>query len=555
MKIIPKWLAHPPHRTVLYLLLGGLLFRGIVAFFLFPGFDEAYYYLYTQHLDWSYFDHPLLVALTTGVGPWSLGAISQFTLRLGALLIHTGSLILLYLTAARLFSSDAARLTLAIATIAPLFALGFGSLTSPDNMLIFAWTATLFWAACEFFPSQSGTSSADSGASLPSVSYRPTYRLAAFGVLIGLACLSKYHGFILALSLVGFCLTSRRYRCALISPWMALAFGLFVITLFPLWYWNLNHDWISFRFHLSMRFDGGNDQGGYSAFGMLVAFLAGVGYLFPTLGFPLWWVSGRALLAQLKAAFGHSQTGDDPGFRQKQALILWVSLPIMVGFTVLGGFQAIYPAWPAPGFWSMTLLLGERAVHWRLRSRRWVQRWLVGSGLIVATLLSIALLHITTGTFQKPSDYALLGGFIPPQQDGSTSLIDVGQLRRRLADSSEVNAALQEVDFIFSNEVFLTSYLDMAIRPLTQLPVVCFSADPRGFALWFDPAQFVGQDALYLTPETLHSTPESAEDFRAYFASLEEIETVSLERGGAVTATFHIYRARTMVKPYVYPYP
>ena len=553
MTKIPNWFAHP-HRTVLYLLLGGLLFRGIVAFFLFPGFDEAYYYLYTQHLDWSYFDHPVLVALTTGLGPWSLGRISQFTLRLGALLIHTGSLILLYLTAARLFSAAAARLTLAIATIAPLFVLGFGSLTSPDNMLIFAWTATVYWAACEFFPSQAGKPAAAAVPSFPPASYRPSYRLAVFGLLIGLACLSKYHGFILAASLVGFCLTSYRHRSALTSPWTALALGLFILTLLPLWYWNWRHDWISFRFHLSMRFEGGG-SGGYNGFGMLGAFLAGAAYLFPTLGFPLWWVSGRSLLEQIQAAVAQPRSADQSDFRQKQALILWVGLPIMVGFTVLGGFQAIYPAWPAPGFWSMTLLLGERAVRWRRGSRRWVRRWLVGSGLIAATLLIIALLHITTGTFQKPSDYALWGGFIPPQQDGSTSLIDVGQLRRRLADSPEFNAALQEVDFIFSNEVFLTSYLDMAIRPLTELPVVCFSADPRGFALWFDPEQFLGQDALYLTLENLDAAPEMTSGFRDYFASLEEIEAVSLERGGAVTATFRLYRARTMVKPYGYPYP
>jgi len=42
-------------------LLVGLLFR-VIAFWLYPGFDEAYYYLYSLHLDWSYFDHPVLVA-------------------------------------------------------------------------------------------------------------------------------------------------------------------------------------------------------------------------------------------------------------------------------------------------------------------------------------------------------------------------------------------------------------------------------------------------------------------------------------------------------------
>ncbi|HEY9847356.1 MAG TPA: hypothetical protein V6D03_14320, partial [Candidatus Caenarcaniphilales bacterium] len=61
------------------LLLGGLLIRVIIATWLHPGFDEAYYYLYTLHPSWSYFDHPPLVGLTTGLGPWLSGDVSQLT--------------------------------------------------------------------------------------------------------------------------------------------------------------------------------------------------------------------------------------------------------------------------------------------------------------------------------------------------------------------------------------------------------------------------------------------------------------------------------------------
>jgi len=58
----------------------GLLFRCVIAFWLYPGFDEAYYYLYSLHLDWSYFDHPVLVAHNC-FGPVT-GVVSQFTIRL-----------------------------------------------------------------------------------------------------------------------------------------------------------------------------------------------------------------------------------------------------------------------------------------------------------------------------------------------------------------------------------------------------------------------------------------------------------------------------------------
>ncbi|WP_155726575.1 hypothetical protein [Microcystis aeruginosa] len=43
-------------RIAVYLLIGGLLFRIIIALGLYPGYDEAYYYVYSHNLDWSYFD-------------------------------------------------------------------------------------------------------------------------------------------------------------------------------------------------------------------------------------------------------------------------------------------------------------------------------------------------------------------------------------------------------------------------------------------------------------------------------------------------------------------
>jgi hypothetical protein len=74
MQIALKWLAEKTNQLVLFLLVGGLLFRSFLAFSVYPTFDEAYYYLYSLHLDWSYFDHPFLVGLTTGFGPWLTGS-------------------------------------------------------------------------------------------------------------------------------------------------------------------------------------------------------------------------------------------------------------------------------------------------------------------------------------------------------------------------------------------------------------------------------------------------------------------------------------------------
>lgn len=89
------------NKWAIAILLWGFLFRATSAIYLNTGFDEAYYYLYTQNLDWSYFDHPPLVALTTGIGVWLTGAVTPFTIRIGSVLLYTGTLIFSYLTSKR----------------------------------------------------------------------------------------------------------------------------------------------------------------------------------------------------------------------------------------------------------------------------------------------------------------------------------------------------------------------------------------------------------------------------------------------------------------------
>jgi 4-amino-4-deoxy-L-arabinose transferase-like glycosyltransferase len=525
------------------LLLGGLAVRMLIAAGLPVGWDEAYYYLYTQHLDWSYFDHPVMVALTTGLGIWLTGWATPFTLRIGALVLYTGSLWLLYLTGRHLFGQRAARLTLAIATLTPLFMLGFGVLTSPDNGLVWFGTLTLYVAAQEFFLPADLV-----GQSLRRhQTYRPTARIAGVGILLGLACLSKYHGFLLGLGLVGFCAASPPYRRALRSPWLALGLLLFVLTLLPLWLWNANHDWISFRFHLGLRFDSGGPPQ-FSLLRLLGVIGMEVGLLFPAIGFPLWWVSLRGAWQQLRWAAGWADAG--AGFYHRQGFVLWMGLPIMLGFTVLGGAQHMAPAWPAPGFWVMTLWLGYRAAHWSQRS---VRRWLGWSGGIIGLLLLFVWLHLTLGTLQKPG--GVLGGVLTPQQDPVNELIDATQLRRRLAEDPTIVQALKAADFIFTNEYFLGGYLDMAVRPLTAAPVTSLTQDPRGFAIWYPPEQWLGKNGIFITIGRHTQQQELVNRYRNDFATFEKLGQVSTQRHGVATETFYLYRADRMLRPYRYPYP
>ncbi|MBD2101418.1 glycosyltransferase family 39 protein [Leptolyngbya sp. FACHB-261] len=523
-----------------FLLGWGLVLRAAIAAWLPPGFDEAYYFAYSLNPRLSYFDHPPLVAFTTGLGPWLTGEVSQFTIRLGTLLLYTASLYLLYLTSQKLFSNKVATLTLAIATVIPFFQVGFGVLTLPDTPLLFFWSASLYLAVNEFFAH--------------SAIYRPSYRLVGLGLLLGLTCLGKYHGFILGLGLVAFCLTSSNHRSALKSPWTALAVVLFLSALTPVWLWNIQHDWVSFRFQATRAIP----EAAYNPERLLGTFLVGIGCLFPTFGFPLWWVSLRTAFWRIVpsgfAKKNHNYSAHQSLIQQKQSLILWVSLPLILGFTLLGGYRPVLPSWHMPGFWGATLLLGAWVAQVQEKTPQRVHYWLWGSGVSIVLLFTVVLLHVNTGLLQKDGDQALLGGWVPVQSDASIQLTDIQQLRQGFAQSPQFSAELAKADFVFTNRFFLSGYVAMALAPLFTKPITCFDVDPRGFAYWSQAQQWLGKSALYVTSELYEGNLESLSRYQDYFAAMTHLGRITIRRGGADIQVFNIYRCEQQLRPYPWPY-
>ncbi|MDJ0658592.1 MAG: glycosyltransferase family 39 protein [Crocosphaera sp.] len=512
-----------------FILLIGLLYRSFIAFFLLPGYDEGYYYLYTKHLDWSYFDHPVFVALTTGFGIWLTGITSPLTLRIGTLILYTGSLYLLYLTSAKLFSKTAGKITLILASIIPIFQLAFGIITLPDSPLIFFWSAALYCATDEFFRAENKP-------------YLPSYRLSILGILIGLACLSKYHGFVLGFCLVAFCISSQRHRIALISPWTILGFVLFIATLFPLLFWNYQHDWISLRFQLFDRFVPvpNAPKTSYNIFNALIVLLVNIGLLFPTIGFPLWWVTSKSLFLEKYQLWA-----------EKKIFIYWISLPLTFGLILLGGKQQILVTWPMPGYWGMILLLGFYGERWLNYSKKWVKRWLIGTTIAINTILLLLLFHLNTGAFFQSHESPFFQGFLTPETDPTTELIDVKQIREKVSQSPSLLNSLKKADFLFTNAYYLAGLIDLALEPLHDIPVTCFSYDRRGFDFWPDTDQWLSKNALYITLKRFHEMPELTNEFRAFFAEIKEIGTIEIERGGVVVNVFYVYEANNLLKPYV----
>ncbi|MEI9909615.1 MAG: glycosyltransferase family 39 protein [Bacteroidota bacterium] len=180
--------------------------------------DEAYYWVYSKFFDWGYFDHPPMTGLLIKIGyaifPNELGV------RLFPLLLNVLSLVIIE----KLFTNKKPLLFYAIAlSIAVLQLSGFAAV--PDIPLIF-FTALFFWCYKKFIGNYSLLNSL------------------LLGISIALLFYSKYHAVLIVL----FTLLSNLKLFTKYQAWLAVIIALLLFA--PHLWWQYQHDWVSFRYHL-----------------------------------------------------------------------------------------------------------------------------------------------------------------------------------------------------------------------------------------------------------------------------------------------------------------
>ncbi len=191
------------------------------------GVDEAHYFLYAHFLDWSYVDHPPLVGWTH----WPLYALfgtNEFLVRLPAILLF--ALVSFYVYRYTLsFSKSKVVAFLAVVAVNSSFILNAMSIMLlPDCfllLLIFPLMTTILKITEE----------------------AKTRYFIYLGLLFGLAGLAKYTAILFVPPLLIFLLIKKRYKL-IFSPGMLLAAGIALLMVSPVLYWNMQHDYISFRY-------------------------------------------------------------------------------------------------------------------------------------------------------------------------------------------------------------------------------------------------------------------------------------------------------------------
>ena len=190
--------------------------------------DEAYYWLWSKHLDWGYLDHPPLIAWLIRAGTMLLGD-SVLGVRASGILL-SGLATWFVWEAARKLLKDQARAAAAALLFNLTLMIGVEMLAATPDMPSIATSAALLFCLARL--QQSGNSK---------------WWLWA-GLAAGLSLLSKYSAFFLLAGAFLWLLLSPRARGWLRTPWPWSAALLALLIFLPNLIWQTNHDWETFAF-------------------------------------------------------------------------------------------------------------------------------------------------------------------------------------------------------------------------------------------------------------------------------------------------------------------
>lgn len=189
-------------------------------------FDEAYYWIWSKHLAFGYYDHPPGVALVIRLGTLIAGD-SELGVRLVSILLALPMSFAVYRTAEILFGGRRVAATATVFLNVTLMAAVGTLIVTPDSPLLVASSFVLFFLAKVL----------ESG--------RGAWWLAV-GAAAGLALISKYTALFFGPAILIWLISVPGLRRWLVSPWLYLG-GLVALMVFsPVILWNADHHWVSF---------------------------------------------------------------------------------------------------------------------------------------------------------------------------------------------------------------------------------------------------------------------------------------------------------------------
>ena len=489
----------PEHRfylkrllLLLTLILGGRL---AVAALLPLSPQEAYYWVFSLHPAWSYFDHPPLTAYVIGFFTYFLGD-QAVVIRLGALLFSFGFSLLAYFLGKELFDPRVGFWAGAISTLLPSYAIT-ALIITPDSPLVFFWTLSGYLTL----------------KAIQNDRYR--FHLLS-GISLGLALLSKYTAVLFPASLLLFFLFTpdqRRHlkRWELYGGWVLAA-----LIFSPVFLWNAGHDWASFAFQSTDR---ARELGKFSP-ADLGAFLASQAGVVTPLVF-----AGMAVTLGLAVKRFFRR----PSW--KENYLLFLSLPMIGLFTLVATREWVKMNWLIPAYLPLIILMmhyyQERIFAWK-----WVYR-----GMAAWTWVTVGLFFILLHLWPFIPQIKVSGSM-----DTLTGWRELAGHLQKVQQKIQKESGPDQPSFILAwgHKTASELWFELKGHP----PVYAQTALGKkalAYDFWFDPAPLKGKDALFVWSSFENFSYESSDLLSRFFEKVEPLEPFTVYRGKHPLRTFQIY--------------
>ncbi len=510
-------MPHDDARRTAWVIAIATSLRLLVASVLPFGIDESYGVVIGRNLSLSYFDHPPAVFWMAHAAA-SLGGESPLALRWPFVFLFALTTWLLFRLTSRLFGSRAGFWAACAAQCIPVFSLSGGSWVLPDGPLLFASAAAAL-ALAHAVSLRAGAALA--GPSAADGTDPRRFAWIALGLTLGLAGLAKYHAALLGLGAFVFLVSDPASRRWLIRPQPYLAVLIALLCVVPVFIWNAQHDWASFRFQA------GRANGHGNPITALLQNIAGqAGYVFPW-----FWVPLVVLLAR----------GLRSGARDRATwfCICLGAAPVIV-FTLasLGGRPGL-PHWPAPGFFMLLPLLGAAIARWEGRAAARAQRWMTAAGSVFALLLTLVVSHAATGWMAR---------VVPTlhRRDPAFELLEYRSVR----DTLDALGLLQGRRYVAVTDWLRGAKFGYALGP--AYPILVLNDDARHFRFSKHEPPLLGTDGLLLVKvngsTTDSASRRAADSYQSLFDSVGFVRSVPVLRGAdtalmvSVFTTTHLRR-------------
>jgi hypothetical protein len=492
-----------------------IIIKIFLSFFIELGNDEVYYYTYAVQPDWNHFDHPGMVGWMMRLTSLNLHWVSTLSMRLGSIICAGLATFTIFKTGTLIKDQRAGYIAAWMYSISIYTSIIAGLFVLPDSPQLLFFTLSIYWMVKYVVaPSTFKTS-----------------HWILLGIMIGLATLSKVHGLYLWIGFGAYILFHQAKTLQKGNLYLAILIT--IICVFPILYWNIQNNFITYKFHSNRVMHTGL---------LLDSFIQQIAgeiiYQNPLVYLTVF--IGLFNFKKLKLAFQNSA-----GSMNALKILLWLSLPLIFTFWGLSLFNPTLPHWTGPGYIALFIVAG---VYWSdyLQNKKSLSA--LPTILKYATgLLSILIIGV------------LLFIYVFPKQIGSTKMENLGEYNpindltgweqftnrfTTLVEKDKSSGKMKPNTPIVVHKWFPAGHiLFYTARPLKMNVIAIGKLEEVHKFAWLNKENIglkIGEDAYYIVPSNLPADPKLL--FAEYFEQIAEPDTIPIMSKDVLLRNFYVYR-------------